>query len=161
MQPYNATLSCFCTQMLKTTNFLQQVDKYYTVQPHTLIRQHLDYGHWYDRNKWTQKDIIDTQYVSCMNQSAGNLTIDARLQRHFCVFALSIPGTEALQTIYNSILMQHMMSIGFPLSVQKQCTNIVNAALYLHLRMSQTFLASALKFHYIFSLRDLSNIFQV
>ena len=32
-----------------THNIFIQVDLYGTVQPHTLIRQHLDYKHWYDR----------------------------------------------------------------------------------------------------------------
>lgn len=27
---------------------MPEVDAYGTVQPHTLIRQHLDYSHWYD-----------------------------------------------------------------------------------------------------------------
>ena len=56
------------------------MDKYYTVQPHTLIRQHIDHGHWYDRQKLTLKDIHNTQYVSCMNPTAGSFTIDSRLQ---------------------------------------------------------------------------------
>ena len=59
---------------------LPQVDKYFTVQPHTLIRQHLDYGHWYDRQKLTPKDIHNTQYVACMNPTAGSFTINPRLQ---------------------------------------------------------------------------------
>lgn len=56
-----------------------QVDMYDTVQPHTLIRQHLDYGHWYDRHKLTLKDIHNCQYVSCMNPTAGSFTISQRL----------------------------------------------------------------------------------
>lgn len=67
---------------------LRQVDSYNTVQPHTLIRQHLDYGHWYDRSKLTLKDIRKCQYVSCMNPTAGSFTINPRLLRHFCVFAM-------------------------------------------------------------------------
>lgn len=27
---------------------MPEVDAYGTVQPHTLIRQHMDYGHWYE-----------------------------------------------------------------------------------------------------------------
>lgn len=67
---------------------MPEVDKYFTVQPHTLIRQHLDYNHWYDRGKLTLKDIHNCQYVSCMNPTAGSFTIDPRLQRHFFVFAV-------------------------------------------------------------------------
>ena len=86
--------------------YITQVDKYFTVQPHTLIRQHLDYSHWYDRQKLSLKDVHNTQYVSCMNPTAGSFTINPRLQRHFCVFALSFPGRDALATIYTSILTQ-------------------------------------------------------
>ena len=82
------------------------MDKYFTVQPHTLIRQHLDYSHWYDRQKLSLKDVHNTQYVACMNPTAGSFTINPRLQRHFCVFALSFPGKDALATIYTNILTQ-------------------------------------------------------
>jgi dynein heavy chain len=139
---------------------MPEVDQYFTVQPHTLIRQHLDYSHWYDRTKLTLKDIHNTQYVSCMNPTAGSFTIDSRLQRHFCVFALSFPGSDALQTIYNSILSQHMAHSNYPANVQKFSMNITQAALVMHSRVQQTFLPTAIKFHYVFNLRDLSNIFQ-
>jgi dynein heavy chain len=121
----------------------------------------LDYSHWYDRTKLTLKEIHNTQYVSCMNPTAGSFTINSRLQRHFCVFALSFPGLDALATIYNSILSQHLAQNQFPVAVQKISSNVVNAALALHQKISQTFLPTAIKFHYIFNLRDLSNIFQV
>ena len=35
--------------------------RYGTAGAHTIIRQHLDYGHWYCRNKLTLKDIHNTQ----------------------------------------------------------------------------------------------------
>lgn len=140
---------------------MPEVDKYFTVQPHTLIRQHLDYSHWYDRTKLSLKEIHNTQYVSCMNPTAGSFTINSRLQRHFCVFALSFPGMDALGTIYTSILSQHLQQNSFPVPVQKIAANVVNGALSLHQKVSQTFLPTAIKFHYIFNLRDLSNIFQV
>merc|ERR1719204_2853845 len=82
---------------------MPEVDTYGTVEPHTLIRQHIDYMHWYDRAKMTLKDIHNTQYVSCMNPTAGSFTINPRLQRHFCVFAVSFPGQEAQMTIYSYI----------------------------------------------------------
>ena len=59
---------------------MPEVDTYGTVQPHTLIRQHMDYKCWYDRTKLSLKEIHNCQYVSCMNPTAGSFTINSRLQ---------------------------------------------------------------------------------
>ncbi|TPP62234.1 Dynein beta chain ciliary [Fasciola gigantica] len=59
---------------------MPEVDTYFTVQPHCLIRQHIDHSHWYDRTKLTLKEIHNTQYVACMNPTSGSFTIDSRLQ---------------------------------------------------------------------------------
>ncbi|KAJ8682461.1 hypothetical protein QAD02_018253 [Eretmocerus hayati] len=141
---------------------MPEVDAYGTVQPHTLIRQHLDYSHWYDRTKLSLKDIHNCQYISCMNPTAGSFTINPRLQRHFAVFAVSFPNAESLTTIYSSILSQHLANVEhrFPLIITELCRNIVQASLQLHNRCAQVFLPTATKFHYIFNLRDLSNCFQ-
>ncbi|XP_057668614.1 dynein beta chain, ciliary [Diorhabda carinulata] len=141
---------------------MPEVDTYGTVQPHTLIRQHLDYRHWYDRNRLTLKEIHNCQYVSCMNPTAGSFTVNPRLQRHFCVFAISFPGAEALTTIYKTILSQHFgnSELKFLPSIIKMADNVVAATIILHHKVSQIFLPTAVKFHYIFNLRDISNVFQ-
>lgn len=141
---------------------MPEVDEYGTVQPHTIIRQHFDYGHWYDRNRLTLKDVHNCQYVACMNPTSGSFTINPRLQRHFCVFAVSFPGSEALTMIYQSILLQHYANAEqkFNISVVKMAENIIAASLALHAKVSLVFLPTAIKFHYVFNLRDLSNVFQ-
>ncbi|TSL75253.1 Dynein heavy chain 17, axonemal [Bagarius yarrelli] len=139
---------------------MPEVDKYFTVAPHTLIRQHMDHSHWYDRQKLTLKDIRNCQYVACMNPTAGSFTIDPRLQRHFSVFAVSFPGQDALFNIYNSIFIQHLDMNKFPPDLKDFCPEFVNSALVFHQKISTTFLPTAVKFHYVFNLRDLSNIFQ-
>uniref|UniRef100_A0A8C5X999 Dynein axonemal heavy chain 17 n=2 Tax=Malurus TaxID=55806 RepID=A0A8C5X999_9PASS len=139
---------------------MPEVDKYGTVAPHTLIRQHLDHGHWYDRNKLTLKDIRNCQYVACMNPTAGSFTIDSRLQRHFCVLAVSFPSREALHNVYGTILEQHLARQNVPVPVLKMQSHLVAAALALHQKVASNYLPTAIKFHYIFNLRDLSNIFQ-
>ncbi|XP_033038308.1 dynein heavy chain 17, axonemal isoform X3 [Trachypithecus francoisi] len=139
---------------------MPEVDKYGTVAPHTLIRQHMDHRHWYDRHKLTLKDVHNCQYVACMNPTSGSFTIDPRLQRHFCVFAVSFPGQEALTTIYNTILTQHLAFHSVSMATQRISNQLVAAALALHQKVAATFLPTAIKFHYVFNLRDLSNIFQ-
>uniref|UniRef100_A0A8B9HTW9 Dynein, axonemal, heavy chain 9 n=1 Tax=Astyanax mexicanus TaxID=7994 RepID=A0A8B9HTW9_ASTMX len=121
---------------------MPEVDAYGTVQPHTLIRQHMDYNHWL---------IFDT-YKACATLM--------KIPRHFSVFALSFPGVDALNTIYCSILGQHLSREGFSAVVQKRGPQLVQLALDFHQRVTATFLPTAIKFHYIFNLRDLSNIFQ-
>lgn len=69
-------------------------------------------------------------------------------------------GRDSLKTIYQSILSQHMSLQGFPTIVQKSTEKIVSCALQLHRKVASTFLPTAVKFHYIFNLRDLSNVFQ-
>ncbi|TMW50187.1 hypothetical protein DOY81_004746 [Sarcophaga bullata] len=155
--PGNKTLIYFIDDMN-----MPEVDCYGTVQPHTLMRQHLDYGHWYDRNKLSLKDIHNCQYVACMNPTAGSFTINPRLQRHFCVLAVSFPGAESITSMYLSILSQHFTNAEqkFIPIVTRMSPNIVAATLALHNKSSQVFLPTAIKSHYIFNLRDISNVFQ-
>ncbi|KAL1130935.1 hypothetical protein AAG570_012176 [Ranatra chinensis] len=155
--PSNKTMIYFIDDMN-----MPEVDPYGTVEPHTLIRQHLDYGHWYDRSRLTLKDIHNCQYVACMNPTAGSFTINSRLQRHFCVFSMNFPNNESLTTIYSSILSQHFVNSEnrFPNTITRLCDNIVAASIALHNKVVQLFVPTAAKFHYIFNLRDLSSIFQ-
>ena len=121
-----------------------------------------------------------------MNPTAGSFTINSRLQRHFCVLAISFPGlftlqlfpvftsgkhffkyrlllagAGALRAIYSSILTQHLQQGSFASTVLKSRASLVETAISLHNKVSHTFLPTAVKFHYIFNLRDISNIFQV
>jgi dynein heavy chain len=82
-------------------------------------------------------------------------------QRHFAVFACSFPTNEAVCAIYSTILVQHLAQSGMTQQLQRFTATLVNGALALHTRVTQSFLPTAIKFHYVFNLRDLSNIFQV
>ena len=92
----------------------------------------------------------------------GSFTINPRLQRHFASFAVAFPEMDALFTIYNAILSGHLENPGmkFPYLVKKMGEKIVNATVSLHKKCAQIFSPTAVKFHYIFNLRDLSNVFQ-
>ncbi|XP_035866411.1 dynein heavy chain 11, axonemal isoform X1 [Phyllostomus discolor] len=139
---------------------MPEVDFYGTVQPHTLIRQHIDYGHWYDRQKVMLKEIHNCQYVACMNPMVGSFTINPRLQRHFTVFAFNFPSLNALSTIYSRILGSHFRQHAFGPPVLRSGPALVRAAVEVHQVMTRHFAPTAVRFHYLFNLRDLSNVFQ-
>lgn len=75
-------------------------------------------------------------------------------------FFVMYSGLDALKMIYQSILSQHMSINTFAPQIQKLSEKLVVAALQLHQNVASSFLPTAIKFHYIFNLRDLSNIFQ-
>ncbi|KAH8382612.1 hypothetical protein KR009_004377 [Drosophila setifemur] len=141
---------------------MPEVDAYGTVQPHTIMRQFMDYRQWYDRQRLQLKDIRHCQFAACMNPTAGSFTIDPRLQRHFCVFSVAPPSEDTLHHIYGSILGSHLESPGqgFSKEIRSVGSLLVRVGIALHRRVEYAFLPTALKFHYLFNLRDLTGIYQ-
>nr|PIL99668.1 dynein heavy chain family protein [Toxoplasma gondii COUG] len=137
------------------------VDKYETQAPLELLRQLVDYRSMFDRDRLDErKQVVDVQYMASMNPTAGSFNISARLQRHFTVIACFPPDAENIARIYGSILRHHLLP--FDSAIQALEGSLVQATIDMFhtLRASPAFLPSAKKFHYIFSLRDLSFIFQ-
>ncbi|RYH32012.1 hypothetical protein EON65_01475, partial [archaeon] len=135
------------------------VETYGTQTPIALMRQHIDSGAWYDRTDLgLKKTISDCQYVACMNHKSGSFFINPRLQRHFVTFACQMPGESDLFTIFNTILSAHFFS--FDKRVQNRLKSITDATIALHKEISVKFLPSAIKFHYNFTMRDLSAVFR-
>jgi dynein heavy chain len=97
---------------------LPEVDPYGTQSAIGLLRQHIDYGHWYDNQKLALKTVDDCRYVSALNPTAGSFTVDGRLQRHFTTFAVGMPSMTSLLTIYQTFLDGHLQSGGFNSAVR-------------------------------------------
>ena len=54
---------------------MPEVDTYGTQSPHTIVRQHMDYRHWYHRKSWDLKEVCGC-VVICDRES------------HVCAWAL-------------------------------------------------------------------------
>lgn len=87
---------------------MPRLDAYETAMPISLIRQHLAWGHWFDRAKLTQKNVLGTQYVAAMNPTAGSFAVNPRLQRLFVTLAVAFPGQDSLMKIYGTFLAGHL-----------------------------------------------------
>lgn len=141
---------------------IPEVDAFGTVSAHQTVRQFMDYRHWYDRTKWTLKEIRNCQFIASMNPSAGSFLVDPRLQRHFYTFAFDSPDSQSLFYIFNTIFGHHLDTEhnGFTLQHKNISKKLITMAIALHNRVAQLFVPTAVKFHYLFNLRDLVNIFQ-
>merc|ERR1740130_2217664 len=118
----------------------------------------MDYDHWYDRAKFGKKNILNCQWMSCMNPTAGSSVVNPRLQRWYMVFSVELPGGESLYTIYNTFLEGHL-KVGFVGEVQKLSSKLIRAALTLHTQVGQTFRKTAVNFHYEFNIRHIARVF--
>ena len=136
---------------------MPKLDPYDTAMPISQIRQHLGWGHWFDRVKLTPKVIQDTQYVACMNPTAGAFTINPRLQRLFMTLAVESPGTDSLRKIYSTFMQGHLKH--FNADCQALQEALISASLDIHDKVQKSFKKTAVNFHYEFSVRHLSNVF--
>ena len=137
---------------------LSEVDPYDTQSAIALLRQHLEYEHVYDLTKLTVKNIGNTQLVACMNPTAGSFEINPRLQRWFATFAIGLPETMSLHTIFQTFLTGHLKK--FDESIQGVAKDLVKAAVSLHREVMSNFRKTAQNFHYEFNIRHISNVFQ-
>lgn len=135
-------------------------DKYDTQSAIELARQMVDYKGWYDKIKIVLKEIMNSQYCACMNPTAGSFNITPRMQRHFVTFAVQMPGAEIVRSIYFQIVDGHLQQ-GFDNDVVKLSAKLVDSSIELHRTVMNNFLPSAVKFHYQFNLREMSNVVQV
>ena len=137
---------------------MPKLDAYDTAMPISQIRQHLGWGHWFDRQKLTPKVIHNTQYVACMNPTAGAFTINPRLQRLFMTLAVDFPGQDSLMKIYGTFLNGHLKH--FSSDCQELGSRLIQASLANHEKVVASFRKTAVNFHYEFTVRHLSNVFQ-
>ncbi|PZC80020.1 hypothetical protein B5X24_HaOG215489 [Helicoverpa armigera] len=124
-----------------------------------LLRQFLDFGGLYDRDKLYWKDILDVVLAcACAPPGGGRNPLTARFVRHFAMFYISAPNSEAMKTIFKAILKGHMED--FVAEVSILGGPIVDAAVELYLKICAELLPTPAKSHYVFNLRDLSKCMQ-
>jgi dynein heavy chain len=138
---------------------MQALDKYNTQDSIELLKQKQDYSHWWDRNKIQVKDIGNTQYMCCMNPTAGSFIVNPRLQRHFWICAVPFPETPALRQIYATFMKGHFERLPFKSSVQETVSGIISGAISLYWNVVEKFKKTAANFHYEFNIRHMSGVF--
>jgi dynein heavy chain len=139
---------------------MPQLDLYNTQTAIAFLRQHVDYSHWYDISKTipSLKEIINTQVLAAMNPTSGSFSVNPRYQRHFWTVAVNNPDQTSQIMIYETFLKGHFKR--FKQSVQELAVPLIKAAIAVHDKVQSSFRKTAVNFHYEFTIRHLSSIFQ-
>lgn len=127
--------------------------------PIELLRQFLDTGGLYDREKLFWKDIENVILCSiCAPPGGGRNPLTPRFTRHFSMMFIPTTSENAMKAIFTSILDGFLEE--FPPSIANSSIAIVQASVEVYLRISDDLLPTPAKSHYVFNLRDLSKSIQ-
>lgn len=127
--------------------------------PIELLRQLLDSGGLYDRDKLDWKDIENMILCTiCAPPGGGRNVLTPRFTRHFSMIFMSSMSENAMRTIFTSILDGFFKD--FPTNIANSSSKIVQASVEIYLRISEDLLPTPAKPHYVFNLRDLSKTIQ-
>uniref|UniRef100_A0A4X2L0J5 Dynein axonemal heavy chain 6 n=1 Tax=Vombatus ursinus TaxID=29139 RepID=A0A4X2L0J5_VOMUR len=138
---------------------MPKLDTYGSQPPIELLRQFLDFGGFYDRDKLFWKEIQDVTIASaCAPPGGGRNPVTPRFIRHFSMLCLPTPSEHILKHIFQAILNGFLYE--FAPAVRQCSTSIVEAAVEIYNRMSIDLLPTPAKSHYVFNLRDLSKCVQ-
>ncbi|XP_011862155.1 PREDICTED: dynein heavy chain 2, axonemal [Vollenhovia emeryi] len=134
-------------------------ERYGSQPPLELIRQWIDYGFWYDRQKQTRKYIERVQLIAAMGPPGGGRNVIAnRLVTKFNVINMTFPNERQIRRIYGTMLKQQLSE--FHAEVKGISNEITFATIELYNRVAQKMLPTPTKMHYLFNLRDISKVFQ-
>jgi dynein heavy chain len=138
---------------------MPKLDTYGSQPTIELLRQYLDFGGFYDREKMTWKVVQDVELVAaCAPPGGGRNKVTPRILRHFSMFNVPAPSDVVLGKIFKSIIEGFLKP--FLPEVRSLCDAIVTSSAEIYYRMCSELLPTPAKSHYTFNLRDLSKVVQ-
>jgi dynein heavy chain len=127
--------------------------------PLELLRQWADYGYWWDRQKQAPLYIFDLKMISAMGlPGGGRAEISQRMQCHFNLLNFTLPDEGQMRRIYYTIISHHLQD--FEEEVKPLAESFTQATISLYRRVTEMFLPTPTKSHYVFNMRDISKVFQ-
>merc|ERR1719253_1084607 len=139
---------------------MPKIDTYGTQQPLALLKFLAERNFMYEREGDLEKIIVqDCQWISAMQPpGAGRNTIDPRVVSLYACIGITFPSEDTVERIFASILKNSFAA--FDSVVQETALQLPRATMTVHKAVLDNLPPTPPKFHYIFSLRDLSRVHQ-
>ncbi len=138
---------------------MPQKDLFGSMPPLELIRQLVEYGGWYNRQKQHFTAIKDVQMLAAMAPPGGGRQhISERLTARFTTLALVFPSESQIKRIFGTLLSHHFAE--FDEDVRSLSDTLTRSTLDVYRTVVTELLPTPTKSHYVFNLRDLSKVFQ-
>jgi len=136
------------------------LEEYGAAPPVELLRQFLDQGGFYDRQKLFWKEVTDVvECCACGPPGGGRNALTPRYVRHHSVMVMPQPSSDAMKRIFSSIVGGHLRLNGQP-DIMGLTKPIVESTVDLYLTVLRDLKPIPAKAHYTFNLRDVSKVVQ-
>lgn len=134
-------------------------DAFGSQPPLEFIRQWIDYGFCYDRQKQIPKYINDVLLVAAMGPPGGGRNmISPRVQSRFNIINMTFPTEISIKRIFGTIINQKLQD--FEEDVKPLGDIMTQATIEIYHNIVSQLLPTPAKIHYLFNLRDISRVFQ-
>ena len=136
------------------------LETYGASPPVELLRQLLDHGGFYDRQKLFWKLVTGLVAVAaCGPPSGGRNALTPRFVRHHTVCVVPQPSAEAMKRIFASIVQGHLAGNGQG-EITGSAKPLVDSTVDLYFCVLRDLKPIPAKSHYTFNLRDVSKVIQ-
>ena len=134
-------------------------EEYGAQPPIELLRQVIDHGSFYDRQKLFLKHVADCTFAAaCAPPGGGRNDVTRRLTRHFHHVWITDLSEGSMKRIFGAIL-DGFLGVVAP-TLRDAGSKIVQAGVKVYSTIAQALRPTPAKSHYTFNLRDLSKVFQ-